>query len=62
MSKVILYTTHCPMCKMLKTQLDKAHIEYDECDNVETMLSLGFSKAPVLFVDNNYMQVKDALK
>lgn len=61
MNKVILYTTHCPMCKMLKLQLDKANIEYEICDDVEHMKSLGFTKAPLLSVDGQIFQMKEAL-
>ena len=60
-NKVILYTTHCPMCKMLRLKLDKANIKYEICDDVDLMISKGYKKAPMLEVDGNVMSLKEAL-
>lgn len=60
-NKIILYTTHCPMCKMLKMKLDKEKIEYEVCDDVDFMISKGYKKAPMLEVNGNVMSLKEAL-
>lgn len=61
MGRIILYTTHCPMCKMLRLKLDKANIQYEICDDVDLMISKGYKKAPMLEVDGNVMSLKEAL-
>ena len=60
-NKVILYTTHCPMCKALKMKLDKFKIQYEECDDVDLMISKGFSRAPILEVNGVALYVKEAM-
>ena len=58
--KVVLYTTACPKCKILKSKLDDKGIEYEACNDVETMVNLGMTTVPVLVVDDgepmNYSQ------
>lgn len=49
---VTLYTTHCPKCKVLETKLDRAGVEYTQCEDLQKMLELGFKSAPVLIVNN----------
>lgn len=61
MGRIVLYTTHCPMCKMLRLKLDKANIQYEICDDVDLMISKGYKKAPMLEVDGNVMSLKEAL-
>ena len=31
---IILYTTHCPRCKVLETKLNNKNLEYTIVDNV----------------------------
>lgn len=55
MQKVILYSTDCPRCKVLKAKLDEAGITYETVTDVEVMKSKGFRAAPVLQVgDTEY--------
>ena len=58
--KVILYSTGCPKCRVLKTKLDKKNINYIENNDVEEMLELGFELLPVLKVDNDIMNFTEA--
>lgn len=59
--KVILYTTHCPICEMLKSKLEEKHIKYVENTNVEEMKMLGLNTVPALSVDNEILGAKDAI-
>lgn len=58
--KVILYSTGCPKCRVLKTKLDKKNINYIENNDVEEMLELGFDLLPILKVDNDIMNFTEA--
>ena len=57
---VVLYSTHCPKCKILETKLKQKNIPYEEVNDVDIMLSKGFSTAPMLEVDNVVYGFKDA--
>lgn len=59
--EIILYTTHCPKCKVLETKLRQKNISYQECEDIEKMKEMGFKSTPVLSVDNNIYQFTDAL-
>ena len=40
--KVILYTTHCPKCKVLTTKLKAKGVDYEEVTDVDVMRDKGF--------------------
>ena len=48
---VILYTTHCPKCKVVEMKLKQKNIAFSECENVDEMLEKGLRSAPGLNVD-----------
>lgn len=58
---VILYSTNCPRCKILKSKLDKKGITYSVVDDVDKMLSMGMTTMPVLEVDGVRMSFKEAI-
>lgn len=58
---VILYTTNCPNCKALKSELDKAGIIYETESNVSKMLELGLNEVPILEVNGCRMNKTDAI-
>ena len=62
MNKIILYTTHCPQCRVLEMKLKQKNIEYEECDDAGKMIELGFKSAPVLEVENIFYNFSDAIK
>lgn len=59
---VVLYTTGCPRCKILKKKLDEAGIEYTENNNVDEMLSLGISEVPVLKVNGELLNYNSSIE
>lgn len=61
MGKVILYSTHCPRCKVLELKLQQKGIDYEENNNVEEMTAKGFKEAPKLEVDGAIMDFKQAV-
>ncbi|MBR3739490.1 MAG: hypothetical protein IKN04_03410 [Clostridia bacterium] len=60
--RVILYTTGCPVCKMLKAKLDQACIQYEVESDTEKMLALGFRSAPMLQVNEQMLTSAEAMK
>jgi glutaredoxin len=59
---IILYSTGCPKCKILKKKLEDKNIDYVENDDIETMISLGIEQVPVLSVDKKLFQFAEAVK
>ena len=56
-SEIILYTTHCPICEVLKRKLDAKNVQYrivDDPDQIER--ETGFSRAPMLKINGNIIQ------
>ena len=63
MGKVILWSTHCPRCKVLELKLKQKNIEFEENTNVEEMTAKGFKEAPKLELeDGTVMDFKDAVE
>lgn len=60
--KIILYTTHCPKCKILENKLKSKNIEYMIEEDVEKMLSLGMSEVPQLQVENEILDFGTAVR
>lgn len=60
--KIILYSTGCPKCKVLKHKLEEKGIAYTENNAVDEMLSLGIAQVPVLSVDGELLDFKLAVE
>lgn len=59
---VKLYSTHCPMCRLVEQKLKEKNINYEEETNVDNILKLGFSHVPLLEINNKiYDNLKDIL-
>lgn len=62
MEKVILWSTHCPRCKVLELKLKQKNIVFEENTDVEQMKAKGFKEAPKLELnDGTVMDFKDAV-
>ena len=59
---VVLYTNHCPCCKVLEDRLKAAGIRYRVVDDVRLMLEMGLTSAPMLETDEMMMNYPAALK
>lgn len=57
---VILYSTNCPKCQVLKKKLDGKSVQYTVETSVDTMLSLGITQVPVLSVDGKLLPFTQA--
>lgn len=59
---VILYSTNCPQCVVLKNILNDHSVHYEEINDVNLMRAKGMVSVPQLEVDGKIMNMKDALK
>ena len=62
MISVILYSTGCPKCSILKKKLDEKNIPYDTVSDVDYMVALGIEQVPVLSVNGDIMEFTQAIK
>lgn len=58
---IILYSTGCPKCKVLKSKLEDKGIEFVENSSVEEMTELGITQVPVLSVCGVLLDFKNAV-
>ena len=58
---VILYSTGCPKCNVLKAKLDGKGIKYEIVDDVDEMLRLGITTVPCLGVDGEVLNFKESV-
>lgn len=59
--KIILYSTGCPKCGVLKRKLDSIGVQYDVVSDVDEMLKLGMSSAPYLGVNGELLDFSKAM-
>ena len=59
---VILYSTGCPKCNILKKKLADAKIDYKVIEDIDVMESKGLKEVPWLEVDGNLMNFVDSSK
>lgn len=59
---VILYSTDCPKCKVIKKKLDNTNINYCVINDIDKMTELGISEVPVLAANDRLMNFNEAVK
>lgn len=62
MESNVLYTSHCPKCKVLEAKLKQKNVQYVECDDVQVMIGKGIKSAPQLEVNGVMMDFVSAVK
>lgn len=60
--KIILYSNDCPRCRILKKKLDDSAVGYETETNVDKMIGLGMTEAPVLEIDGQRMLFAEAVQ
>lgn len=59
---VILYTSGCPKCDILKKKLDDKNIVYSVFNDIDKMIEMGLNEVPVLDVGGKRMNYIEAVK
>ena len=62
MEEVILYSTGCPKCGVLKKKMETKQISFTLCEDVEIMKNKGLRSAPALEVNSVIMDFAGAIK
>lgn len=58
---VVLYSTGCPRCEILKEKLQNKGIFFDVVEDKGKIVSMGFTSVPVLIVDGVIMDFREAV-
>lgn len=58
--KVMLYTTHCPRCEVLKKKLAQKNVSYEEITDVNIMADLGIKSVPQISLEGKLMNFTEA--
>lgn len=58
---VVLYSTGCPRCEILKEKLQNKGIFFDVVEDKEKIVTMGFTSVPVLIVDGVIMDFREAV-
>ena len=61
MINLVLYSTGCPRCIVLKKKLQQKRLEYKEVNDINIMEEKGIMSVPVLEVNGECMEFKDAV-
>lgn len=59
--EVVLYSTGCPQCNVLKKMLDSKGVSYVVNTNVEDMMRLGLTSVPYLSVDGELFDCAESM-
>lgn len=62
LENVIVYSTGCPRCKILKKKLAEKGISFTENSSTEEMLKLGITEVPVLQLDTERLDFSHAVQ
>lgn len=62
MKNIILFSSGCPKCKVLKQKLDDRKIEYEVSEDFDELIEQNLQTVPVLKVNGEYYQFGEAIK
>ena len=58
---ITLYSTNCPKCNVLKQKLQNLNIDFEISNNIDELIELGFMEAPILKVNDQYLNFSKAV-
>ena len=62
MGKVVLYSTGCSRCQVLKNKLTSKRLAFEEVNDVKEIAKLGISTVPWMSVDGQMMDFAEAVR
>jgi len=62
LKEIILFSSGCPKCKVLKQKLDDKKINYKLSEDFDELVQQNLQTVPVLKVDGEYYQFSEAIK
>ena len=62
MKDIVLFSSDCPKCKVLKQKLDNKKIKYEVSEDFDELITQNLQAVPVLKVNGEYYQFGEAIK
>ena len=62
MKEVVMYSTGCPKCNVLKSKLDEKGVQFVVNSSTDEMVKLGITQVPMLKVDGELFGFKEAVE
>ena len=62
MNNIVLFSSGCPKCKILKQKLDEKQIKYEVSEDFDELITQNLQTVPVLKVNGKYYQFGEAIK
>lgn len=62
MKEIILFSSGCPKCKVLKQKLDDKKIKYEISEDFDELVQNNLQTVPVLKVNGEYYQFNEAVR
>ena len=59
---IIMYTTHCPQCKVLEKMLNDKKIEYTQITDIDVIKSKGIQSVPYLEIEGELKNFKESME
>lgn len=60
--ELVLYSTGCPKCRVLKKKLSDKGLTFKENSSVDDMEKLGITEVPVLSIDGKLLEFSAAIQ
>ena len=62
MEDIVLFSSGCPKCNVLKQKLDSRKIKYEVSEDFDELIAQNLQTVPVLKVNGEYYQFSEAIK
>lgn len=67
MDRIVLYSTHCPKCRVIEKKLEQKNIDYElveakEPNVINMLMEKGFRQMPILAVEGQFLDFSKANK
>ncbi len=62
LKEIILFSSGCPKCKVLKQKLDDKKIKYEISEDFDELVQNNLQTVPVLKVNGEYYQFNEAVR
>lgn len=62
MEEIVLYSTGCPRCNVLKSKLKAFGVQYREETSVDVMQALGLTEVPAMMVDGKLLTFSESVR
>ena len=59
---MIIYSSNCPKCIVLKKKLEQKNITFTESNDFQKLLDANIKTLPVLEIDNQLLTFNDAIQ